>query len=758
MTPEAGSIVLPNMLSCIGEAAIRSVALALVVALVLRAVRIKNVRVGLMVWTGVLYAALAMPLLSVVLPKFSVAMLPGRAAALPIEKLAESVGADRSVSSTSGSTDDSLPASPSVVNAAAIPKAVGEGKRASSLFPLPSGDSGAGLPNFKQAPTAASAAPARGLHISLPLLVVAVYGFIALFMLARLITGLILSVRLRRSAVIVTDADIAAVLNKIALAASPFDGSRPVVGESNRISVPVGVGAIAPVILLPASWREWGPQKLEAVLAHELSHVQRRDGLTQLFSAFHRCFFWFSPLSWWLHRRLLELAEQASDDSALLVVRDRTFYAEVLLGFFDSLSTARGRWVGVSMARGAEASRRVERILNENADWSPRIRRAAVMAVVILAIPAALLAASVKLVGQSTSTPAVPAPEAAKAVSSRRAVAPPAMPASPPEPDEALAPTVQVKGGTNDPANELMLDGPGVALSDIQEPQPPPAPPSPSAVPPEPAEAIAPLAPVVGSVGVAGSVGLGSSVGIAPATTGGQYNATEAQYYATEGRYAATAGQDSTTWLVAGLKGDSFVIVTEGSSSVRMSGSTDALKRAMALRSKIKGSFIWFSHQGRGFVITDLTFINSVKDLFSPEDELSRQQDDLSAKQDALSRKQDELSRQEDEVRVDVPDMTADFNRLAERMKGAKTQSELSELQSELSRLQSRFSELQSRASVERSKLSGRQSELSREQSELSQQESRLSAAQSRAFSEGFRKLRQMLDRAVSSGDAHPEP
>ena len=57
--------------------------------------------------------------------------------------------------------------------------------------------------------------------------------------------------------------------------------------------------------------------KLDAVIAHEVSHVVRRDALTQRLSLLHRAIFWFSPLAWWLDRHLAELAEQASDEAAL---------------------------------------------------------------------------------------------------------------------------------------------------------------------------------------------------------------------------------------------------------------------------------------------------------------------------------------------------------------------------------------------------------------------------------------------------------
>jgi beta-lactamase regulating signal transducer with metallopeptidase domain len=76
-------------------------------------------------------------------------------------------------------------------------------------------------------------------------------------------------------------------------------------------------GILRPVIALPADWREWPDEAMDAVLAHELTHVARRDALTQLLSHANRALTSINPLSWRLHRHLADLAEQASDEAIL---------------------------------------------------------------------------------------------------------------------------------------------------------------------------------------------------------------------------------------------------------------------------------------------------------------------------------------------------------------------------------------------------------------------------------------------------------
>jgi len=161
---------------------------------------------------------------------------------------------------------------------------------------------------------------------------VASYLAVALFFLARFGIGLLLGRRLLRKSQKIEEPSVVLLLDSRA----HYSGLTvvPRLAESELISVPVTMGALRSTILLPASWREWDEAKLDAILAHEVSHVARRDGLTQRLSLLHRAIFWFSPLAWWLDRHLADLAEQASDEAALSGGADRNDYARTLLGFF----------------------------------------------------------------------------------------------------------------------------------------------------------------------------------------------------------------------------------------------------------------------------------------------------------------------------------------------------------------------------------------------------------------------------------------
>jgi uncharacterized protein (TIGR03435 family) len=197
------------------------------------------------------------------------------------------------------------------------------------------------------------------------------YVVITSALLLRLFAGLVLSRRLLRRSRPTGIADVRA---------------------SDEVASPVTIGILRPAMVLPADWHDWAPGTLDAVLAHERSHIRRRDPAVQLVSAIHRALLWASPLSWFLDRSIVRTAEQISDDDAVAVTADRASYAEVLLEFIQR-GVGRTNPVGVAMARYDRPEKRIRRILNATA--IPRaIGRWGVAGVLCVGLPIAYLAAA----------------------------------------------------------------------------------------------------------------------------------------------------------------------------------------------------------------------------------------------------------------------------------------------------------------------------------------------------------------------------
>jgi bla regulator protein BlaR1 len=101
----------------------------------------------------------------------------------------------------------------------------------------------------------------------------------------------------------------------------------------SRASLEPGVFGIArPVLLWPEGISEHlEDAHLEAILAHELWHVRRRDNLAAAIHMIVEAVFWFYPLVWWLGARMVEERERACDEEVLGRGSDRQVYAESIL-------------------------------------------------------------------------------------------------------------------------------------------------------------------------------------------------------------------------------------------------------------------------------------------------------------------------------------------------------------------------------------------------------------------------------------------
>jgi bla regulator protein BlaR1 len=102
--------------------------------------------------------------------------------------------------------------------------------------------------------------------------------------------------------------------------------------SSASILEPGVFGVFRPVLLLPDGVGDrLAPAELQAILAHELCHVRRRDNLATLMHMLVEAVFWFHPLVWWLGARLLEEREQACDEEVLRTGTEAEAYAEGIL-------------------------------------------------------------------------------------------------------------------------------------------------------------------------------------------------------------------------------------------------------------------------------------------------------------------------------------------------------------------------------------------------------------------------------------------
>ena len=93
----------------------------------------------------------------------------------------------------------------------------------------------------------------------------------------------------------------------------------------------MAVGLVRPLVLIPAAWATEMPlPMLEAVIAHELAHLARRDLWANLLQRIAETLLFYHPAVWWLSRRLRIERELCADELAVGITGDRLNYARAL--------------------------------------------------------------------------------------------------------------------------------------------------------------------------------------------------------------------------------------------------------------------------------------------------------------------------------------------------------------------------------------------------------------------------------------------
>jgi beta-lactamase regulating signal transducer with metallopeptidase domain len=705
-----------SILSQLANSAARALALSGVVGFGLAAFRVKTTAVRLLTWTAVLYAALAMPLLQWVLPAVTVP-LPA-VLQFEAEQLRPSEPRFPATERVALAREETARPVPTVNYS----RTATTDHRASVAVRTPVNTLASSLRSSTPSP--------RQTPSSVPWGTIAagIYFSGALLFLVRFLVGLAFGRRLLRASRRIDDPRVAVRLASRAYASGL--GCAPLAAESELISVPLTMGALRATILLPTGWREWDDAKLDAVVAHEVSHVARRDALTQRLSLLHRAIFWFSPLAWWLDRHLADLAEQASDEAALLCGADRKDYAQTLLGFFEALQAAPGRvwWQGVAMAKAGQAEKRLERILSWKGSVAMRLTRSVAVVVLALAVPVVYLAASVHADNSPEASranimqnqaPPSPAPKAQAAPAP--AASADATPSPEPGSQNEITPaphaiTGAISGGVYG-APPAVAPVAGVPPANGIAAYPPVAPIAPLAIAPPP-------------------VWPGQSTHLRSSSGNG---------------YSYAYGSDDE---------QRFVIVTGKSDSLTMSGSTEDARHVEKLRKTIAGDFIWFERDEKSYIIRDQATIDRARTLWAPQDELGKKQEELGKQQEALGKQQEALGAKMEQVRVNVPDMSAELDKLKAELKklsSGATMEQVGELQSEIGELQSKIGDIQSHAGDQQSKLGEEMSVLGEKQGKLGEQQGELGRQQGELAREATKQMKKLLDEAIAKGIAQLE-
>lgn len=157
-------------------------------------------------------------------------------------------------------------------------------------------------------------------------------------------------------------------------------------GWSESTRIPILVGWLRPVILLPREAQNWPPSKLESVLLHEHAHIQRAD-LQWLRVANLICaIYWVQPWVWIAAHRMRCLREEACDDMVIGFGKDRREYSEHLIQIAERATYPVINVAGLGIARSTSLGDRIIAILDLRRSRARSSRRFKSMVCVALTI------------------------------------------------------------------------------------------------------------------------------------------------------------------------------------------------------------------------------------------------------------------------------------------------------------------------------------------------------------------------------------
>jgi len=133
---------------------------------------------------------------------------------------------------------------------------------------------------------------------------------------------------------------------------------------SSRVAVPVVVGWLRPLILMPVAALTGLPlEQVRALLAHELAHVLRRDYLVNILQSIAEALLFYHPAVWWVSGQIRAERELCCDDLAVAASGDALTYAYALA---DLDSARRARLKTALAADGGSLLQRIRRLAGES--------------------------------------------------------------------------------------------------------------------------------------------------------------------------------------------------------------------------------------------------------------------------------------------------------------------------------------------------------------------------------------------------------
>jgi hypothetical protein len=748
------------------EAALRALIAAIVVWSALRLLRVRNVRTQKTAWTLVLIGALAMPLLmrwqwlpagdEISLPSLSRELAPAlsslRALSLPAAPALpwDAAGAHDAmpVPPPFAWTDNSIEDNRGAVNNAETDGDT-EWAWGNSLAAQSSPTASAPLARDVAARQLPATAPSPTHAVRMTDLAWLIYLTVAGALLFRLLVGVFSAIRLWTTAHPV----LSPVPGDLALSGS--------VRWSPRVNSPANLGS---GVVLPADYGEWSAEKLRVVLAHETAHVRQGDFYLQLLAGLYAALMWFSPLGWWLKRKLTELGEAMGDRAGLEEAVSPSSYARMLLEF---AALPRPTRTGVAMARTRHLTSRIERLLNDSTfrqAFSGSSRRTVLaLAVTPLALLASAELVRVQAAGQTTapaqqagraqtlqaSQPSGVSNPPAQTITDQDQQPAPAQAPAPPNPAAAPQTEPQPAAEAPAPAPESApipdaMPGPP-ALPEPGQDVVPPVPPDQVKVPPMPPVVVLPPMPPMPDV----DAEVNKAMMQLDALGKNVYMFRDSPFFAFDG---------GDPWALVPAQG-------EPATNMPYFGPFRGNDRAEIdeARKSAHAPFFWFSHEGKSYVVEDPSVVAQVEALEKPLEDLRSQMRAIGKQQRDLGQQLRQQMREQRQTSIPKPDLSkqmADLNAAVNSLESSQgdtvTRDQLMNMQRQIAALQARLYASESGMYKQNGEWGAAMGAFGKQMGKLGAEQGRLGGEMGRLSVSNRDKIDAIIDQSLKDGKARP--
>jgi Antirepressor regulating drug resistance, predicted signal transduction N-terminal membrane component len=162
---------------------------------------------------------------------------------------------------------------------------------------------------------------------------------------------------------------------------------------TNYIHVPLTIGIIRPVILLPAAVASYlTVEELESILLHEMAHIKRADYMVNILLSLVETVLYFNPFIFYFKRVIKKERENICDDEVLLQHYTPLQYAESLLKLAKfSLNKQEFAFAMSASSNQQQLLQRIQRITKTKAEQKKRFPFFIFFTIPVLAFAACLL-------------------------------------------------------------------------------------------------------------------------------------------------------------------------------------------------------------------------------------------------------------------------------------------------------------------------------------------------------------------------------